>query len=202
MALILGFDQSITQTGWCLYQWPGNEKLMVCGSFSAKMGHDAEEQCDIFGRQLKRLVGPRRKELSLIVWERARRRITAYEKKEDPNDLLTDARTGQNWKRPKFTVNASQLLLPEIQGMIRAMAIAYRIPYESVPTDTWRADIFGPGGGSMDRGTGKAAAKTYCRMLGIKANNENEAEAACITRWGATCSQVFRLAQHKAERAA
>lgn len=193
MSLCLGFDQSITQTGWCLFTFPGNERLMKCGSFSAKHGRDAEEQCDIFGREIKAIIGRHKDALrtdGLIVWERAKRQISGYEKHDNPDDMLP----AEPDRKPRFTVNATQLLLPEIQGMLRAAAIFYRIPYESVPPRTWRAAILGDG--NMDRPTAKAAAKAYCRMLGIKAANENEAEAACITRWGATCSQVFKLAKH------
>lgn len=189
---ILGFDQSVTQTGWCLYEAPGDERRMLCGSFSCKDEADAEAQCDLFGHNLKRLIGRYRPEF--IAWERASRRISSYVKKGGPDFFAASA-------APRMTVNADQLLLPEIQGMIRAAAILYRLPFESVPVSTWRADIFGVGGGSMTKKVAKARAKEYCRQLGIEAGNENEAEAACVARWAATCSQRFRLLRVKREAA-
>lgn len=92
-----------------------------------------------------------------------------------------------------WTGNANQLLLPEIQGIIRGEAITYRIPDESVPPGTWRAAIYGKGGGKLSRTDAKAQAKQYCKAIRIAAGNEDEAEAACIARWAATCSQKVRL---------
>jgi len=183
--LILGLDQSITQTGWALYSYPGDERHIKCGSFSS-IGDDAEAQCAQFAYHLKRVLGPKDRRPDFICWERAKRQISAYRKK--PNaDLLGlggDA---------IMTVNADQLLLPEIQGIIRAAAIFYRIPYESVSPATWRAALYGRGGGKLPRADAKAKAKDYCKALGIRFENENEAEAACIARWAATCSMQFRL---------
>lgn len=185
--LILGLDQSITQTGYALYEFPGDERHMRCGSFSCK-GDDAGEKCDAFARHLKPLIGSKERPIDFICWERARQQISAYPKKKSV-DLLGLAATGA----ASLTVNADQLILPEIQGIIRAGAIFYRIPYESVSPVTWRAALYGRGGGRMARDAAKARAKEYCKTLGIKWNNENEAEAACIARWAATCSQTFRL---------
>ncbi|MDX0569806.1 hypothetical protein GHK50_19185 [Sinorhizobium medicae] len=186
--LILGLDQSITRTGFALYEYPGNERDMRCGSFSCKDGADPEEKCELFARQFKRLVGPKERRPDFIVWERARRRISAYPKKPNPNLLGLGGDDPALW-----TVNADQLLLPEIQGIIRGEAISYRIPHESVPPATWRAAIYGKGGGKLSRADAKAQARAYCRALRIAAGNEDEAEAACIARWAATCSQKIRL---------
>ncbi len=183
--LILGLDQSITRTGFALYEYPGDERRMQCGSFSCKDAGGPEEKCEMFARQIKRLIGPKEGRPDFIVWERAKRQITRYPKKPNANLLgIQDA---------IWTVNADQLLLPEIQGIVRAAAILYRIPHESVPPATWRAAIYGKGGGKLARDDAKERAKAYCKSLGIEAGNEDEAEAACIARWGATCSQQFRL---------
>jgi hypothetical protein len=155
-----------------------------CGSFSCKTGEDAAAKCDIFGFHLKRLIGPKARRPDFVCWERARHQISGYRKKEKI-DLFGAGNAFAAW-----TVNADQLLLPEIQGMIRAAAIFYRVPYESVSPATWRAAIFGQGGGKLGRAEAKA--RTYCRRLGIRFANENEAEAACIARWAATCSLQLR----------
>lgn len=186
--IVLGIDQSITRTGFAFYRFPGDERHMRCGSFSCKDAPNPEAKCELFAREIKRLIGSKDHRPDFLVWERARRNISAYPKKPDA-DLLGlggDA---------VWTVNADQLLLPEIQGILRAAAIFYRVPYESVGPSTWRAAILGKGSGKLARLEAKAAAKRYCKALGIKAGNDDEAEAACIARWAATCSTRFRLMQ-------
>jgi len=185
--LILGLDQSVTQTGYALFEFPGDERRIKCGSFSCK-GDDAGEKCDAFAYEIKRLIGPKGAAPDFICWERAKQTISAYPKKVGV-DMLGLTSTGV----ASMTVNADQLILPEIQGIIRAGAIFYRIPYESVAVSTWRAALYGRGFGRMPRDAAKAKAKEYCHQLGIRHANENEAEAACIARWAATCSQTFRL---------
>lgn len=186
--LILGLDQSITQTGWALYSYPGDERHMRCGSFSCKDGEDAEEKCELFARHIKQLIGTKdERRPDFVCWERAKRNISAYPKKEKI-DLF-----GPGNAATIMTVNADQLLLPEIQGIIRGGCVYYRIPHESVDPTTWRAALYGKGGGRLSRPDAKAKAKQYCRTLGINFQNENEAEAACIARWAATCSQELRL---------
>jgi hypothetical protein len=190
--LILGLDQSITRTGFAFYSCPGDERHMRCGSFSCKDEADPEAKCERFAREIKRLIGPKGRRPDFICWERAKRQITSYPKKPKA-DLL-------GIPGAVLTVNADQLLLPEIQGIIRAACVFYRIPHESVPPGTWRASIFGKGGGRLSRPDAKAKAKQYCKTLRIRVGNDDEAEAACIARWAATCSQRFRL--HAAEAAA
>jgi hypothetical protein len=189
--IILGLDQSITRTGWALYRFPGDERHMRCGSFSCSDEADADAKCERFAREIKRLVGPQETRPDFICWEKAKRQISAYPKK--PNaDLL--GLGGQD----VWTVNADQLLLPEIQGIIRAATVFYRVPHESVSPATWRAAIYGKGGGKLSRVDAKARAKEYCQALGIKFSGDDQAEAACIARWAATCSIAFRMLMARA----
>lgn len=194
--LVLGLDQSIRACGWCLYETPGDERKMVCGTFHSWDRPTADEQCDLFATNLRLLIGRQQKKrpIDFIVWEQASRRISAYAKKQ--SDHLFDEHEQPNGA---WTVNADQLLLPEIQGIIRAAALFCRIPYESVPVSTWRAAIYGGGQGNLAKAAAKAKAKEYCRRLGIHANNEHEAEAACIARWAATCSQRFKMLRWRRE---
>ena len=191
--LVLGIDQSITQTGFAFYQVPGDERTIECGSFSSDDAPTADEKCSLFGRHLKNLIGPLKREIAFVCWEMARSDIAAYPKKDIA--LLRGS------EAPYWTVNSKQLLLPEIQGQIRQCCIDYRIPYEAVPVSTWRAALW-PGQGHIGRDAAKAKAKEYCRMLGIRASNENEAEAACIARWAATCSTKFKMLRFRLEAAA
>lgn len=191
--LILGLDQSITETGWALYEFPGSEADMVCGQFSSIVkGHDPHAQCIRFGRNLKALIGAQKRAkrpVQFIGWERASRRITPYGKK-------LDSMPGED-RAPQWTVNAKQLLLVQIQGQIMQAAIDYSCGFEAVDVKTWRAKIFGKGGGDLTRPQAKARALEYCRWLGISVDGDNEAEAACVARWTATCSQEFRRLQLK-----
>jgi len=173
--LVLGIDQSITQTGLALYRVPGDERMIECDSFASR-GASNDDKCHSFGARIKERLGPlaKRKELAFVCWEQARGDLSAY------------------------AASAQQLLLPEIQGQIRQFCIDYRIPYEAVPTSTWRGALW-PGYGHISRPEAKAKAKEYCRLLGIKASNENEAEAACIARWAATCSQRFKMLRFRLE---
>jgi hypothetical protein len=191
--LILGLDQSITETGWALYEFPGSEADMVCGQFSSVVvGRDPHAQCIVFGRNLKALIGQQKRAdrpIQFICWERASRRITPYGKK-------VDALPGED-RAPQWTVNAKQLLLVQIQGQIMQAAIDYSAGFEAVDVKTWRAKIFGTGGGNLTREQAKTRALEYCRWLGISVDGDNEAEAACVARWAATCSQEFRRLQLK-----
>lgn len=215
MLRVLGLDQSIRHSGFALYDVPGDERKMVCGSFPCHEKlvtirgvertvpvPDPDEQCELFALYLRRLIGRNRPDF--IAWERALPYVQLYEKADlgmassgweafvaagrGNAGLVTagDARAG-------FVPNPAQLCLVELQGIIRGSAVLYQIPHESVPVNTWRRDIFGKGYGSMSRPAAKAKAKEYCRRLGIPAANEDEAEAGCIARWASTCSQRFRM---------
>jgi hypothetical protein len=190
--VILALDQSITQSGVAWYEAPGDERWIRCASFSCSAGADDDEKCALFAQAAKKLIG-RKPRADFICWERASQRISMY-KKQQPAWLPDDA--------PAFTVNpASTTLLHEIQGIIRGLSIAYRIPHESVAPNVWRAALYGTGGGKLTKPQAKAKAKQYCRQLGISFSNENEAEAACIARWAATCSQRFKMLRFTGEAA-
>lgn len=196
--LILGLDQSITETGWALYEFPGSEKDMVCGQFSSVVkGRDPHAQCIVFGRNLKALIGAQKRAkrpIHFIGWERASRRITPYSKNVD--SLPGEAR------QPQWTVNAKQLLLVQIQGQIMQAAIDYSCGFEAVDVKTWRSKILGVGAGNLTREQAKARAIEHCRWLGIKVHGDNEAESACVARWTATCSQEFKRLRDKLQKEA
>lgn len=189
--VILAFDQSATQTGYAIFEAPG-EPVVICGSFSCKDGRDGNEQADIFAAEVKHLANIYKPDF--FAWERAKPNISAYPKKGKP-DLGGDPPAGQ------WTVNAGQLILPEIQGILRGMAKAYGKPSASAYPSTWRAAVLGRGAGHYTRDEAKAAAKRHCEFLKIKAHNENEAEAACVALWAASTSE-FRWALDRARKRA
>ncbi|WP_042776342.1 hypothetical protein [Sinorhizobium fredii] len=180
--LILGIDPSVTQCGLALYRFPGQERDIECFSFSAN-GDTAEEKCADFGLRLHDFCLGRRPDF--ICLEAAMRLIAGYQKRTKID--LGGKRLGY------WTPNADQLVLPEIQGHVRQLAIDRGMGFETVAVKTWRADLYGRGGGSLGKDEAKRRAREYCRWLGIAAKNHNEAEAACVAIWASRCSQTLRL---------
>lgn len=182
---ILAFDQSKSHTGYAIYIAPGEPSLIVAGSFSCiESGHDP---ATVFARAVKelgRLYKP-----DFFAWERAKPSISNYYTKAT-NDLGGERPGG-------WTVNAGQLILPELQGIIRGMAIAYGKPFAHALPATWRAAVFGKGGGALTTKAAKAEAKRHCVRCHIKADNEHEAEAACVALWAASTPE-FRQAMDDA----
>lgn len=184
--IILAFDQSISRTGWCVYE-PPHHGTMIVGSFtSAPRSHMAtEEKTGIFCDEVEKLFKEHRPRF--VVWEAATEIIRSYAK-VNKEDLAG--------KKPApLTVNADQLILRDIQGHIRHAARARRIPYEAVNPKTWRAAILK--NGNLGREEAKRAAVDFCKKLRIPVKNADQAEAVCLAFWGAT-SQTYRMAQERA----
>ena len=112
----------------------------------------------------------------LVAYEGARRDIAVYGKKG-----LLPGMTGF------VTPNANQLVLLEIQGLIIGISVFYGAALIEAQPRTWRKQVLG--NGNLDRAAAKAAAKAYCRMLGIKAGSVDAAEAVCIAVFGAGLSR-------------
>ncbi|MCA1404650.1 hypothetical protein I6F26_10390 [Ensifer sp. IC3342] len=180
--LILGIDPSVTQCGLALYRFPGQERDIECSSFTSH-GDTAEEKCTAFGLRLHDVVLARRPDF--ICLEAAMRLIAGYQKR-----VKVDL-GGKN--HGYWTPNADQMVLPEIQGHVRQLAIDRGIGFETVPVNTWRAALYGRGGGTLGKDEAKRRAREYCRWLGITFRNHNEAEAACVAIWASRCSQILRL---------
>lgn len=187
---LLTLDQSITQTGWAVYDTPGPEQSIICGSFSAKEPADDGDKCELFATEVRKLRTKWKPDF--MSWEMSSRKISGFQKNADFVDEQMAA-----MGRPRFTVNAKVLMLPELQGILRGIAVAYLIPHEAVPVTTWRAGMLH--NGNMDRDTAKRKAKEMCRMLRIKVANHNEAESAMICLWTAQASQKFKMLRWRRE---
>lgn len=189
---LLTLDQSITQTGWAKWDIPAErspkETEIECGSFKCDEPADDYDKCELFATELRKLRT--RFKPDFITWEMSSRKISAYPKRGDFVDEEMAAR-GQG----RMVVNAKALLLPELQGIIRGVATAYLIPHEAVPVSSWRAKVFGKGGGAMTTDEAKRAAKRMCLFLKIAFSNHNEAEAAMLCLWTERCSQRFKMAR-------
>lgn len=176
--IILAADPSATQTGVAIFSFPGKESEITCASFTAE-GKTAELKCDDWGRKFDELLAVWSPDF--VAHETAMRFIAGYAKKPDLGG-------GKFW-----TPNSDQMLLPEIQGHLRQACHNRGIPLDGVAVKTWRAELYGKGGGTLGTEAAKMAAHDYCIKLGIKAKNHNEAEAACIAVWCAFCSTPFRF---------
>lgn len=176
---ILAVDPGVTQAGFALYtpDHPDREKGIICTSFSSS-GASSEKKAEDFARHFNWLVNHHQPDV--ICFELAVRQIFQYQRKADLGGLRSEA------------PSSDQLILSELQGTIRGICIAHVLPFESVPVQTWRAAVYGKGYGNMQRDHAKSHAKTTARRLGIPFLNHNEAEAAMIALWCATCSQIYK----------
>jgi hypothetical protein len=182
MTRILGLDPSATQTGVAFYDTAEPERLIKLRSFSA-IGKTAELQCMDFGVKFSAIMD----ELTpdFVIHETAMRYIAGYKKRGAP-DLGGD-------KAGFWTPNSDQMILPEIQGHIRQACIDRGTPCEGVAVKTWRAELYGRGGGNLARDAAKQAAKNYCHRVGLMPRNDNEAEAGCIAIWAHRCCTALKF---------
>lgn len=187
MSLILSFDQSISRSGWAVYEPPSLTSMLI-GSFTSRpqTNMSTEEKTAIFCDEIEKLFKAHRPQF--VVWEAATEIIRSYPKQGKPDMLGTAKVQG-------VTVTADQLILRDIQGHIRHAARARRIPYEAVNPKTWRAAILK--NGNLGRDEAKKKAKELCQMLRIPVKNEDQAEAVCIAMFGATC-QTYRALMARA----
>lgn len=166
---ILGLDQSLTKTGWCLLSGTRAVPQFSCGHFNS-------EHATGFAVKLVALLEAQLPEF--VCWERPNPRIMVYNKKS----LFGGA----------VTPNADQLVLPQIAGMIEMACVLKLLPYESVAVNTWRARVLGKGSGNLPKAAAKKAAVAACKVMKIPVKNADQAEAALIALY-AMSSDQFRL---------
>ena len=167
---VLGCDPSITAFGLAR----GEAGRAGLNASSVTTRTIRAETLHELARELKQEVADFQPDL--ICYEAARRDIATYGKKG-----LLPGMTGF------VTPNASQLVLLEIQGLIIGIAVYYGASLIEAQPRTWRKQVLG--NGNMDRTTAKAAAKAYCRTIGVKAGSVDAAEAVCIAVFGAGLSR-------------
>lgn len=212
MTLILAFDQSIKRTGWCVAEANDRGKVFLesikFGSFtSAPQEHmTTERKTEIFGEEIKRIFD--RERPHFVAFEAAKDAISSYPKKikgaatkTQTADMFASRSPKAETKLAPATVNASQLILRDIQGQIRQACIERSLFWAKPAPSTWRADLFGTGFGNMEKDKVKAHAKTYCHRSKIFVENGDQAEAVCIAIWAATCSEFRWMLDEKARRA-
>jgi Holliday junction resolvasome RuvABC endonuclease subunit len=166
---ILGIDQSLTKTGWCLLSGTRAAPEFSCGHFSS-------EHATSFAVKLVALIEAQLPDF--VCWERPNPRIMVYGKKALFGGVTTP--------------NADQLVLPQIAGMIEMACVLKVVPYESVAVNTWRARVLGKGSGNLPKAAAKKAAVAACKVMKIPVKNADQAEAALIALY-AMSSDQFRL---------
>ena len=167
---ILGLDQSLTRTGWCLLTGTRGTPEFKTGSESGF--DDATEFC----HWLAGFLDERWPEF--VVWERPTPRVMIYAKKGLVGGMTTP--------------NASQLVLPQLAGMIEMACWDRDIAHIDVASNTWRARVIGKGSGNLPASKTKKAALQACEQFKIPVKNADQAEAALIALYGMT-SDHYRL---------
>jgi len=166
---ILGLDQSLTRTGWALLTGTRGSPAFECGSQSFE---SATEFC----HWLAGFLDERWPEF--VVWERPTPRVMIYAKKGLVGGMTTP--------------NASQLVLPQLAGMIEMACWDRDIAHIDVASNTWRARVIGKGSGNLPASKTKKAALQACEQFKIPVKNADQAEAALIALYGMT-SDHYRL---------
>lgn len=179
--IVLGFDQSVTRSGWAVAHG-ADRRLLACGSFASE-GPTDDARIHAFAGIVAELIEEHSP--TFLCWEAPTPFIAGYAKKAKPD--LIDGGQG------RWTVNARQLLLPQLHGALLALAAVHALAHEAVPTRTWRKAIYGTGLGNLPRDEAKKHAMKFCRLAGYGPKNNDVAEAICIALWGVAHSQRRKL---------
>jgi hypothetical protein len=195
MALILGLDIATT-TGFAWYDDKASLSAIKTGLIKAE-GDNAEEKAASLARLLidqlhewveetvdgvttKRRV---RKHVDFVAIEQPMRNIKSFRKTK--TDLAGEI--------GEATINPNALQLEGLVCAAVAIIAAYRLPWETIPSATWRKAFLGMGRSpGMDRAGWKKAAVDRCRALKIEVRNADAAEAVGIAFAG-TGSQRFKM---------
>lgn len=182
--LILGLDIATT-TGFAWYE-PGASISAIRTGLLKAQGENAEEKAASLGVQLIALLKPARPDFVAI--EQPMRNVVSFKKKH----------TDFAGEFEENTINPNAL---QLQGLVSAavvVAAAYRIPWETISSSTWRASFLGfgrrPG---WKRADWKRAAVERCRLLRIDVKNADAAEAVGVAFAGAA-SQKFKMMRRAA----
>lgn len=179
MALILGIDQSISNTGLALYDTTAPMTAMRLHSFKAE-GRDDVDRILNFRRQLSRLI----KEWApdFAAFEAPLSHVQPHVKKVRHLDGV----------REETTINArTALQLNQIAGACIATLDGRSVRFDVVRPATWRKRFLGYTTNKQREVAGhkswKHAARAQCEAEGIPARNMDQAEAAGIAVWASEC---------------
>jgi hypothetical protein len=191
---ILGLDIA-TCTGFAWYE-PGSPLSTIKTGLIKAVGDSVEDKyasialclkndvlrekyIDDDGREKKRLCLP-----DFVAIEQPMRNIVSFKK------------TKQTLAGPveEQTINPNALQLSGLVGAVIGIVAAYGIPFETIPSSTWRKHFLGMGRSpGFDRAAWKRAAVERCRVFRIDVRNADAAEAVGIAMAGENCQRFKQL---------
>ena len=182
--LILGMDFATT-TGFAWYDPSAPMSTIRTGIITAT-GENAEEKASSIGLQLVAMLKAERPDFVAI--EQPMRNVVTFKKKK--HDMAGE--------KDETTINPNALQLSSLSGAAVAIISAYRIPWLTIPSATWRSQFLGYGrkAGFASKDWKKAAMER-CQMLKIPVKKHDAAEAVGIA-FAATASQQYKMLQMRA----
>lgn len=182
--LILGLDIATT-TGFAWYE-PGSSLASIKTGLIKAEGENAEEKAASLAQQLVVMFKAGRPDFVAI--EQPMRNVKSFRKVR--NDLAGAVE--------EQTINPNALQLEGLVCAAVAIIAAYRIPWETISSATWRKHFLGMGRApNFDRQAWKRAAVERCRVFKIAVKNADAAEAVGIAMAG-EATQGFRMMQARA----
>jgi hypothetical protein len=196
--LILGLDIATT-TGFAWYE-PGSSLASIKTGLIMAAGDSHEAKAASLGDQLREMFKECRPDFVAI---------------EEPlRNIKTFKKTIQTMYGPKViqTVNPNQMLLYALVGAAMVVVSAYKKPWETIPSATWRKSFFGAGfkppvkiveregEDAVSEKLWKKAAVDRCRLLRIDVKNADAAEAVGVAMAGEH-TQNFKLERNRALQA-
>ncbi|MFD1199558.1 hypothetical protein ACFQ3K_14725 [Brucella gallinifaecis] len=182
--IILGLDIATT-TGFAWYD-PSASMSTIRTGIITSIGDNAEDKAASIATQLVTMLKAERPDFVAI--EQPMRNVVTFKKKK--TDMAGD--------KDETTINPNALQLSSLSGAAVAIISAYRIPWLTIPSSTWRSQFLGygrkPGFASKDW---KKAAMERCQMLKIPVKKHDAAEAVGIA-FAASGSQQFKMLQRQA----
>ncbi|TPJ70479.1 MULTISPECIES: hypothetical protein [unclassified Mesorhizobium] len=184
MSLILGLDIA-SVTGFAWYEAGAALASVKTGLIKA-VGDNAEEKAASLAQQLVALIKPVRPDFVAI--EQPMRNVVSFKKTRDTLAGPVDEQT----------INPNALQLSALAGAAVAIIAAYRIPWETIPSATWRKHFLGMGRSpGFDRAAWKRAAIERCRVFKIDVKNADAAESVGIAMAG-EATQTFKMMRARA----
>lgn len=179
MAIILGLDIA-TVTGFAWYDDKASMSAIRTGLIKAT-GDNAEQKAASLATQMVALMRDNKPDFVAI--EQPMRNVVSFKKKRQDFGGEVDEQT----------INPNALQLSSLSGAAVGIIAAYRIPWETIPSATWRKAFLGMGRSpGFDRSTWKRVAVERCRAMKIDVKNADAAEAVGIAFAGAS-TQTFRM---------
>lgn len=182
--LILGLDVATT-TGLAWYE-PNSPMSTIRTDIFKAEGRTAEEKAASISQHMVALLKTSRP--NFVAIEEPMRNVVMFKKKR--NDLAGS--------RDETTINPNALQLSAMTGAAIAIVSAYRIPWITVPAQTWRSQFLGFGRKSgFQSKDWKKAAVERCQLLKIPVKRHDAAEAVGVA-FAATASQEFKMLLNRA----